>query len=159
MKKGQAWGFDLMIGAGIFMIGLTVFFLYTLNYPKGNEETGKDLEYEAKRIASDLLSSGLPTNWNEINVQKIGLTSNNLINQTKLDLFYNLMQNNYNNTKILFGTKYDYFVNASNSLNINGNPISGIGIYPINVKNEVKLTRVTVYEGVPINLEVTVWES
>mgnify|MGYP000014655228 CR=1 FL=1 len=82
MKKGQAWGFDLMMASIIFLGGITVFYLYSLNTPEA-ETTLNKLTYEGNIVASTLLSDGFPIDWEEFNVVNPGILSNNKINQTK----------------------------------------------------------------------------
>ena len=38
-KKAQAWGFDMMIASMIFISGIIIFYVYSLNYPKESQET------------------------------------------------------------------------------------------------------------------------
>lgn len=157
-KKAQAWGFDIMIAAGIFIFGIIAFFLYTLNYP--TEEEGKldSLLYEGDIVAESLLSEGIPENWTSQAVSKIGLLKNNTINQNKLEQFYNLSSNEYPRTKSLFGIKYNYFVNFSESIEISGASIEGIGLFPENADNNIKISRVAIYKNKPVTLEVQVWD-
>lgn len=154
-KKAQAWGFDVIIATGIFLFGMTAFFLYTINYPGEEQQKLEDLLYEGDLLASSLLSPGSPENWTAQLVSKIGLLSNNVLDQNKLEEFYNLP---YPLTKSLFGIKYDYFINSSQPLEISGAGIAGIGIIPENSKNNIKISRVTIYKNKPITLEIQLWE-
>jgi len=43
MKKAQAWGFDLVVGMIIFVVGILSFYLYTTNLPGASEETVQHL--------------------------------------------------------------------------------------------------------------------
>ena len=126
-KKAQGWGIDLMIAVVIFSIGLTVFFIYSLNSPGEGKENIELLFYDGEIIANTLLSPGYPKGWDEENVINIGITTNGKINETKLERFYNLAEDNYEKTKLLFNTKYDYYFFISESIIINGGSIEGIG--------------------------------
>lgn len=75
-RNAQAWGFDIIVATGIFIVGIIAFFLYTINYPTGEQEKLDDLLYEGNIIADNLLSEGYPLNWTNITVSKIGLLSN-----------------------------------------------------------------------------------
>lgn len=158
MKKAQAWGFDLMIAASIFLFGIAVFFLYSLNYPRGEQEKISDLLYEGNSIADDLMSTGTPEHWVPQTATKIGISTDNKINQTKLEQLYQLATTEYGRTRALFSTKYHYFINASAPLAIADINISGIGNQPFNPLNNIKVTRITIYQNKPITLEVYVWE-
>ena len=67
-KKAQAWGFDLLIAFMIFIGGIIVFYLYSLNFPNETENTINTLTYEGSVVANAVLSSGFPSDWNENNV-------------------------------------------------------------------------------------------
>lgn len=156
-RRGQAWGLDLTVASIIFLIGLTTFFIYSTNYNYSDQQRIKDLTEKGDSISNYLLSSGEPENWNISNVIKIGLTTNGKINQTKLESFHNLSTDNYNLTKSLLNIRYDYFINASSKLNINGEDIFGIGREPTSNKDIIKISRVTVYNNEPITLYVEIW--
>jgi hypothetical protein len=157
-RKAQAWGFDLIIATGIFIFGLVMFFLYTINYPSGEQEKLDDLLYEGGIVADNLLSTGTPEDWSTSSVSKIGLLTNNTISQDKLEQFYNLASTDYKKTKVLFGTKYNYFVNFSKSIEISGVPIEGIGLFSGTTRNNIKISRIAIYENKPITIEVNVWD-
>ena len=79
--KAQAWGIDLMVATSIFVVGILIFFIYSLNSFNESEEEIDKLFYDGKLISNYILSEGHPDNWNENNVQKIGITNNSLNNQ------------------------------------------------------------------------------
>ena len=158
LKRGQAWGFDLMIASIIFISGIVVFYLYSLNLPNETEDIINALTYEGNLIAGALLSNGFPSNWDEGNVIIPGILTNNRINQTKLEEFYDLSINNYGKTKSLFNIKYEYYIIPSENFTINQNQISAIGQAPQNQKNLIKITRITIYKEKPITLNIHIWE-
>ena len=80
-KKAQAWGFDLMIASIIFISGIILFYIYSINYPKESNEKLDKLFNEGEFMAEVLLSEGLPINWNQDTVVRIGLTTNKKINE------------------------------------------------------------------------------
>ena len=108
-KKAQAWGTDLIIAFMIFSFTLVFFYFYSFNYSNETEDILQTLTYEGNFIADSLLSPGYPASWDESNVVEIGLTTDGKINQTKLENFYSFAQNDYERTKRVFGTKYDYY--------------------------------------------------
>lgn len=157
-KKAQAWGFDIIVATGIFIFGIVAFFLYTINYPTGEQEKLDNLLYEGNVVANNLLSEGHPENWTTSTVSKIGLLTDNMIDQEKLNSFNELSSNEYSRTKSILGTKYNYFINFSSPIEISGNNIDGIGLFPVDSINGIKVSRVSIYKNKPVTIEVQVWE-
>ena len=166
-KKAQAWGFDLMIASIIFISGMLLFYMYSINYPKeGNEKLDK-LFNSGEFIAEILLSEGLPSDWDENTVVRIGLTSDKKINDTKLERFYNMANepinpDGYKKAKSLFNTNYNFFMNFSEPITIEGTPIEegGIGknFEGEQVTNLIKITRITSYQNKLVSLNLYIWE-
>ena len=162
-RKAQAWGFDLMIASIIFIAGIIIFYVYSLNYPAEGKDILDKLIYEGNVIADSLLSDGFPTNWNSNNVIRIGILTDNKVNQTKLENLYNMTvsANGYQKTRVLFNTKYQYFFNFSEQITLPsyGN-IAGIGNSFVgqDTKSIIKITRVTVYNDKPTALNIYIWE-
>lgn len=157
-RKAQAWGFDVIIAIGIFIFGLVVFFLYTINYPNGEYEKLDELLYEGNIVADSLLSTGIPENWTTASVSKIGILTNNKIDHDKVEEFYEVSSTQYLRARSLFGIKYNYFVNFSQSIEISGNAIEGIGLFSQNPQNSIKVSRIAIYQNKPVTVEVQVWE-
>ncbi|MEK6908903.1 MAG: hypothetical protein AABX23_02525 [Nanoarchaeota archaeon] len=157
-KKAQAWGFDMIVGTGIFILGITAFFLYTVNYPTGEQEKLDDLIYEGNIIGSNLLSEGFPADWTVSTVSKIGLLSDKIINQSKLEEFNTLASSEYGRTKAIFGIKYNYFINFSEPIQISGSNIEGIGLTSENKNNNIKVSRVSIYQNKPITIDIQIWD-
>ena len=158
MKKGQAWGFDLIVAFFLFTGGIVLFYYYSLNYSTEGKQAIEGLSYDGNLIADGLLSEGFPDNWNKTNVTKIGLLNEKKINQTKLERFYNLSVDDYSRTKSLFNTKYNYFLTMSEPIIIDGGEIEGIGQRNLNPKNLVRVTRFTIYQNKPVTLHIEMWE-
>lgn len=158
-KHSQAWGMDLIIAVVIFSVGLIVFYVYSLNNPREAKETIDILSYEAKILASSILSEGYPKDWNAGNVVTIGILSENKINETKLERFYNLSTTNYEKTKRLFNTKYDYYFFLNETMIVYESiEIEGLGKEPTNQKNLVKTTHFTIYKNKPVTAYLYVWD-
>ncbi len=160
--KAQAWGFDLMIATALFLGGIIIFYIYSINYPIEGKKSFEELYYEGSVILDSLLSEGFPSDWNAINVVRIGILDDEKVNETKLERFYNLNNSDYQKTKSLFNTKYEYYFNFSEpiTLSSNGQVISGIGFEPISTSttNLVKITRVSIYKNKPVSVNLQVWE-
>ena len=162
-KKGQAWGFDLMVAIIIFTFGIVVFFIYSVNQPAEAKETLEKLSYDGKLITNAILSEGHPKGWNESNVVKIGILNDNKINQTKLESFYSLAQTDYPNTKQHFNTVYDYYFFLDENMTIDSLEVEGIGKpgtnkNNIDSENIVKITRFTVYGNKPMVAYLYIFE-
>src|SRR3989338_11299241 len=95
-KKAQVWGFDLIIASIIFISGILLFYVYSINYPKESYEQLDKMFNNGEFIAEVLLTEGLPSDWNQDTVVRIGLTTGKKINQTKIKEFYLLANNQLN---------------------------------------------------------------
>jgi len=157
-KKAQAWGVDLIVASIIFIIGILSFYLYAINTPQELKTTIEKLSYQGDVIANSLLSEGYPQNWDEENVLILGILSENKINKTKLERFYNITLNNYEKTKFLFNTNYNYYVKFQENITINSNSINGIGKSSENAADIIKVSRIIVYNDKPSTLEIEVWK-
>jgi len=162
-KKSQAWEIDLVIAVSIFLIGVLVFFIYSINQSVESLEKLDIIFYKGKNVMDNILSEGYPKDWNKDNVIRIGILDNGKINETKLERFYNLTQENYFRTKIIFNTEYDYYFFFKN-LTIGSSAVEGIGkpntnLSNINAENLVKISRVTIYKNEPKQVYLYVWEE
>lgn len=158
-KRGQAWGLDVTIAAMIFLTGIIVFYLYVINYKTSEGIEIEEARFEADLIAASILSEGTPTDWDSSSVTKIGILSGEKINETKLAQFHALATTQYERTKQLFGTRYNYFINSSEPFIINNNAESGIGHSPSpQAETTLKINRFTTYKNKPVTLEIQVWK-
>lgn len=163
--KGQVWSLDIMAGLALFLVGIMIFFIYSLNQPSQAKETLDILRYEGETIANSLLSQGYPSNWNTSNVIALGITTDKKINQTKLENLYEMIytQNNYNKTKNILNTQYDYYIFLNQNMTINSTSIEGIGKpgttkQNIDARNLIKITRFTIYQNKTTPLYIYTWE-
>lgn len=162
-KKSQSSSIDLMIATSIFSVGIIVFLIYSINGPNESTETIESLYKNGESISEIILSEGNPEDWNYSNVDKIGILTDNKIDERKLELFYNLSINNYSFTKSSFNTIYDYYFTIEDNISINGNVILGIGkqgtnISNINAENVIKITRFSIYKDKPVNVHIYVFD-
>jgi len=165
-KKAQAWGIDLMIAMIIFTVGIVIFYFYALNAPGEAKETMESLSYDGKIIMNTIFSEGYPLDWNPGNVVNIGILSDNKIDETKLENFDAMTgtDDDYDRTKILFNTRYDYYFFLDDQMVINSFPVDGIGKpgvnrYDTDYENLIKITRFTVYKGKPITAYLYIWKD
>ncbi len=160
-KKAQAWGTDLVIAFTIFSFSIIFFYFYSFNYSNETEDILELLTYEGNFIADSLLSPGYPDSWDESNVLEIGITTNGKINQTKLNTFYEFTQNDYERTKRIFGTKYDYYFFMEVPINSTLEGIGKPGINSTNLAalNLIKITRFTIYQNKPTTAYVYIFQQ
>lgn len=157
-KKGQAWGLDLIVASILFLGGIIFFYTYSLNLSNESEDIFSKLAYDGNTMSEALLSEGSPQNWNLTNVEKIGLLSHDKINETKLEMFYQLSVTDYQKTKSFFNIKYNYYLFFQKNMTINSLEIEGIGSFPTAPKNLIKITRLTIYKNKPDTLNIHIWE-
>ncbi|MFP4567371.1 MAG: hypothetical protein ACLFN8_00350 [Candidatus Woesearchaeota archaeon] len=112
-KKAQTILFSVMLALFVFLLVLTFFFDSLMTRPViGNDKT-KILENEATRLGDAILLTGYPSNWSKDTVQKIGLMTNNALDQQKIYNLTEIAKNNFGKSKILLGVQNDYFINIS----------------------------------------------
>lgn len=157
-KEGQAWGFDLMVASILFIMGMASLYVYTINYPLGEAEPVHSMLYDATNIASIIFSEGYPSNWDQTNVVRIGILTDNKVDEVKLANFYNLANTNYKSTQGLFRTKYNYYLYFSEPMNISGNLVEGIGNKSSSPNDLFQITRFVAYRNKTITANVYLWE-
>lgn len=163
-KKAQIWSIDIMAGMVLFLVGIIAFYVYSLNQPGEAEDNFEILIYEGKVISDNLMSSGYPKEWNSTNVVRLGITDENVINETKIISLYDMIVNGeYNATKNLLNTNYDYlFFLEGNSSQIEFQGIGKPGVNKstkIDARNLIKTTRFTIYKNKTVPLYLYVWEE
>ncbi|MCD4771194.1 hypothetical protein K8R30_02125 [archaeon] len=165
-SRAQIWSFDLLAGMTLFLVGIVIFFVYSLNQPGQTQDTFELLSYEGNIVANNLMASGYPEKWNLTNVVTIGITDGNIINQTKLEQLYEMIyvQNNYTLTKHLLNTQYEYYFFLDENMTVNSTQVLGIGkpgatIDNVTAKNLIKTTRYTVYQNKTTPLYIYTWEE
>ena len=149
LTKAQVFCFDMIVAVLIFGAAILVYYKTTTNFSDQDEALLDDLLIDAKSISGSLMSQGYPYNWIEDNVVRIGITSDNRINETKLEQFSRIP---YNNSRKLFGTAHDYYVyfrDRNNNIIPFNESLEGIGKPGVNstniqtVENPKKLVKVT----------------
>lgn len=156
-KKAQAWGFDLMIAAIIFTFAIVLFYVFSINNSHDTQEIIDSLSYDGSNIADNLVSAGYPSDWNSSNVAKIGLLTDDKIDESKLSQFQILALSDYQRTKSLLDSANDYYITFSENITINGTAIEFIGNKNDNSKNLIRTTRMIVYKEKPVAIYINVW--
>ena len=160
-KKAQAWGTDLVIAFMIFSFAIIFFYFYSFNYSNETKDMLELLTYEGNFIADSLLSPGYPDTWDESDVLEIGLTTNGKINQSKIETLYEFTQNDYERTKTIFKTKYDYYFYMETPINSTLEGIGKPGINSTNIEalNLIKITRFTIYQNKPTTAYIYIFQQ
>lgn len=142
-KKAQVWSLDLVIAGVIFMIGIIILFYSLLNYSSQSKNQLEELFYEGNLVSELILSE-----------ENIGILSNGIVNQTKLDNFYYLEDPL---KKSILGVKNNFYFTMDN-LEINGTSQSYVGMMNTSsIENLIQITRLTVYQNKPTKFELFVW--
>jgi len=163
-KRAQIWGMDLIVAVFIFTIALSFFYFYVLNDRDSAKEELDTMQHTGKRITDILLSEGSPAHWNTTYVQEIGILSQGKINQTKLEQFHNLSVADYDSTKRLFTTNYDYYFFLDQNMSLPVGVLEGIGKPgvtkdTIDARNLLPIRRITIYENKPVGATLYIWKS
>jgi hypothetical protein len=163
-KRAQIWGIDLVVAVVIFNVALLSFYVFTLNQSSDEKEKFESLSYHGRGITESILSDGYPSDWNPLNVVEIGILSENKINETKLETFYNFAQTKYSLTRMVFNTPYHYYFFLDVNMTFSSGSVDGIGRpgvdrYSVEAKNLIKIERVSVYQGRPVSAFLYIWEE
>jgi len=142
-RKGQVWGLDLMIGVVIFLIGIILLFFYAINFSDQSGDRLAEFFYEGNLGSDFLLSDG-----------SLGILSKGVVNQTRLDNFSDLSDQD---KKTSLGLNNNFYF-SMNNLTVKGVPVDYVGIINTSsVENLVQITRLTVYKNKPVKFELYVW--
>ena len=165
-KKGQLWNLDFMMAFIIFVFAILIFFVYMVQIREGYSPTESRLITEAKDLSDRITSNGKPSSWNEDTVYEIGIMSMDLrINATKVQMFENLKDDDYVNTKRLLGTRHDYriqFKDGDGGIKSIGG-ITAIGMPGMDDEDieghesVVKIVRFGFYDQEIVKIVVLVW--
>ncbi|MFC1753263.1 hypothetical protein ACFL96_07705 [Thermoproteota archaeon] len=153
-RKAQVWYTDFFIGLLIFIVAMTGYLAYT--YSDSVEEKGElsELIIDAKVIASSLISEGYPSDWNESNVTRIGLTDGDYrLMEEKLDAFNDL---SYDDRADLLGTTKDYYFYIQYQ---NGTEFNHLGMNGSSAVKLVQMTRIVVYNDTFVKMVFYLWQN
>lgn len=118
MGKAQVWYTDFMVGVIIFVVVITLYFVYAHGLEQDPNTITTELLMDAKSISNNLVSAGSPVGWNQSDVQVIGLTDNSQrLVDDKVDMFFNI---SYIDARKSLRTSFDFFVSFED---LDGNPL------------------------------------
>jgi len=153
--KGQIFSFDFLVACSIFLIALTIIYIYWGYVALQIEETRLTNDMIDKlNLASQVwFREGTPKYWDSSNVVELGLLSGHSFNQTKMDLLKNEIGYGKALTLIGAGDYYLYYrvTNETNSI------LFEFGSLPSNPKNAMKAERVGILNDSIAIVEVILW--
>jgi hypothetical protein len=154
------------------MLAITIFLLIiTLTFAVSSNITTRvnfwETENERNETAmhasnSLLLSSGNPSNWQDVNkvsdINAIGLANTrNSINDKKLQKLLDLNASNYANAKELMGlAKYDLYFSVKD---INGYLFHEFGLFPDANTEITTIERIALWKEKNIIMKLQVWKK
>lgn len=138
--KSQVSFTDFIISVLVLGVVITLYFHYTIDFLGEKAVKIDDLLIDTKTISSSLSSPGNPKNWDIASVENIGFTEGgSRLNGGKVKKFGNM---DYEKSKKLLGTKYEYFLffedSNGNLINLNGK--CGYGSPEVKIVNDFKKT-------------------
>ena len=155
-KKAQVWSLDFIIAIAFFAISLTIYFKYAGQIFNEDEMNLEELRIEAASISSSLMTPGYPQDWNESNVERIGIsTDGSTISPEKLESFRTI-STSYEKTRKLLSASHQYYIQLSNnSTNIS---LSGLK-YSATAKLIATAEKIVLYNNSLFRLSVYSWEK
>jgi hypothetical protein len=164
-KKGQIYFTDYMIAILIFALFTTMYFVFEPNLVD-NTGHDKELLLEAKAISTSLLSKGIPNNWTEYDVIRVGLKNDDQsINETKLIRFFNATDLRYDEIRSLLNVKNEFMVYMLNQngdrikVDVGGTMMNETGNFSLDAKKVSKITRIVAYNNSLNELVVITWNK
>jgi hypothetical protein len=121
-KRAQAWYMDFMIAIVIFSIAMITYFVYLPNISNQELTDLNDVYLDARIAVNSLMTPGLPVDWDNSSIIKIGLVDEGYdLNKNKVGRFKNIA---YNRAKNLLGIRSEFAVffinNKGRLMNIEG---------------------------------------
>lgn len=163
-EKGQVFSLDAVMSIVIFMflilILISSWYFYILRLDDNVKDD--DLQFKTFQVSELLMKKiGYPSNWDNTNVQILGLVSNpRIISATKLQEFVEMSESdikerlNIENFNFYFSLK-DY----NGAMFVVGSDFSEVGTKPgIGAENVFTLRRIGIYGGEEVVLEFVLWK-
>ncbi len=155
-SKGQVFSTDFMIASVVFILAVSILFVYWTYTTNRIDETNliNDMIEKAYLISEIWFREGIPKYWDTTNVIDIGLSNNRRFNRTKMNSLNDPMLGYENVTKLIGIEAYEYNFTAYNMTN---NVIYTFGQNPSNPDNLIKIKRVGILDGKITTVDVMVW--
>lgn len=159
-----------MIGTLIFITVLVFFFVNLQGLEDPSDNDLQDILDQTRTMSDELLTPGYPTDWTTGNVVRVGIASNQRIDQGKLD---EMALMNYTLLRNLLRVKNDFFMFIDNGCLVQINGAYGIGDPLVTVGGSgcrtpsditlpdpdtlIPMERLVVYNGEAAKLTIYIW--
>lgn len=155
-SKGQIFSTDFMIASVVFILTVSILFVYWTYTTNRIDETNliNDMIEKAYLISEIWFREGIPEYWDASNVIDIGLSNDHRFNRTKMNGLNDPMLGYENVTKLIGIEVYEYNFTV---YNITKNIIYTFGQNPSNPDNLIKIKRVGILDGKIATVDVMVW--
>jgi len=152
--KGQIFSIDFLVACTIFLITVTILYVYWGYTTIQIEETRftNDMTDKLNLASQVWFKEGTPIYWDSSNVIELGLQNNHEFNETKMN---NLNSIGYQRVMTLVGIlSYNFYYRLYDE---NNSTLFEFGLTPSNSKNLVRSKRVGILNGSIAFLEVVLW--
>ena len=169
--KAQFWSFDLVFAVIIFVFTLVLLTYVWLNisgeYSLSYGRNVANIQLQLNSLSSQLLSPGIPSNWNYlVNLSSVSTWQNitvglgngttGALSQFKINALQNMSSDDYQAVKPALGIGYDYYIT-----------ITGTGISASIGKNPAQLNATSlqsallpvVINGAPAQMSIELWTN
>jgi hypothetical protein len=180
-KKSQSFSIEFILAFLLFSSAIVVSIKMISNIYKPTDFN--DLVKESELLSDNLLSEGYPINWTTDDVIKIGLLDNNRLSVNKLLSLYNMT---YYEAKTASGVRKDFFIyftrnksvlNMFYTIDAYNSTIDSCGYGSPQViqqydgskciisfenathNNFVKISRLAVYNGTILTMNINMWDK
>lgn len=162
--KLQVWSLDFAISLVIFFSAL-VLIIFSWNYTSiqaVEQREFNNMQTLALEISDSLIrTTGIPADWDLINVKIIGLASNeNILNSTKIEQLLNLDYDKIKQLLVIANYEFYFELDYLNNtiIEINGNETKK-GLYPSNANIIVPTERYCLYDEEIVKLKFILWNA
>jgi hypothetical protein len=157
LGRGQAYYIEFVVVLCVFVVALG---LFVQNVTNSMDSSGLSIISKEARIVSDqLMSAGIPADWNFTNMQRLGLTNGlSRINETKLMMFRNMSYSSIKNN-LSINSDFYFYLEHKNETRIAIGGEQGIGAEPADAKKIVKNLRLVIYNSEAVRMVVLIWQK
>ncbi|MGM5482417.1 MAG: hypothetical protein ACQESF_03050 [Nanobdellota archaeon] len=170
-NKAQTWTIEFIFATVIFLSVIAMFYQFLPNLEKSDDNFEK-ISTQVNSISENLLSKGVPENWNASNLIRPGvIKKGQTISKEKIERFYKLSENNYTLIKKSLGIDCNFIIyfidNEDKPIKISGKYLTGkqdinfennkINTSQISADQIAKTQRIVIFEKEPINMVVIGW--
>lgn len=161
--KGQASTIDFIIGLAIMIIALIIGITIIISIQEPSNFS--HVKRQAISASEQLMSEGYPKNWTNETIFKLGLLTNNVLNESKVTALHTLSYHDMRARLVEDVQIYGYFENSNGIINTTA---CGFGSPEVTVdsncvptvhsdENIVAITRIVSFNDTLTKMVVIVW--